>query len=182
MVIRLEGKVFSCVFVDFLIRSKISPAPRNTDLEKGYLTLPSEWLSANPKFQLDIPLKPRFVAPHPHTRQDIVALARGPVLYCVEDFDNPWVDDHFKSLVLDPAAAISEEKSTDIEIGQSYISLVAHNAASFLKVDTHIGPLMPVGQIVQNKPGVEMLRFTPYCLRDNRGGKGHMRVGIRRKS
>lgn len=25
-----------------------------------------------------------------------MAVARGPVVYCVEDIDNPWVEEHFK--------------------------------------------------------------------------------------
>jgi len=151
-------------------------------LDKGYLTLTSEWLKANPTFQFNIPLKPRFVAPHPYTGQDIVALARGPIIYCIEDFDNSWVTDHFKSLVIDPAGKFTEEEKSDVDIGQPYVSLIAHNAASLLDLDTRVGPHSPVGQSISENSAVDHLHFIPYCLRDNRGGKGHMRVGIRRKS
>jgi hypothetical protein len=41
-------------------------------------------------------MKVREIAPHPFTNLNIVALARGPIVYCVEDVDNPWVQDHFK--------------------------------------------------------------------------------------
>lgn len=48
----------------------------------------------------------RCLVPHPHTNQNTVALARGPLVYCVEDVDNPWVSDHFKvtnfNLVMHP--------------------------------------------------------------------------------
>lgn len=151
-------------------------------LDKGYLTLPSEWLEANPSFRLVIPLRTRHVAPHPYTGQDIVALARGPIIYCIEDFDNPWVTDHFKSLVLDPTGLITVEESSDVDIGQSYVSMTAHNAASFLDLDTRFALHSPVGQNAMEGSAIERLHFIPYCLRDNRGGKGHMRVGIRRKS
>lgn len=161
---------------------QFSPLLPNPVLEKGYLTISSEFLQTNPTFELNIPLKPRYVAPHPYTGQDILALTRGPVVYCVEDFDNPWVDDHFKSLVLDQAAKVTEELSSDIDIGQQYTSLVAHSAASFIDANTQSAPFSPVGQTLLRKSSVERLNFTPYCLRDNRGGKGHMRVGIRRKS
>lgn len=30
------------------------------------------------------------------TTHGLLTLARGPVIYCVEDFDNAWVQDHFK--------------------------------------------------------------------------------------
>lgn len=143
--------------------------------------MPPHWLKANPTFTLDIPLKPRIVAAHPYTGQDIVALARGAVIYCVEDFDNSWVDDHFKSLVFDPAGIISEEAASDIDLGQSYIALTAHNAASLLDVNAHVGPFTSVDQRTEKKLDINQLHFVPYCLRDNRGGKGHMRVGIRRK-
>lgn len=160
----------------------MSPLPPNSVLGKGYLTLSSEFLQINPTFELNIPLKPRYTAPHPYTGQDILALARGPIVYCIEDIDNPWVDDHFKSLVLDPAAKVTEEASSDIDIGQQYISLVAHSAASFLNADVQSAPFSSIGQTLLKKSPVERLNFIPYCLRDNRGGKGHMRVGIRRKS
>lgn len=146
------------------------------------MTLPPDWLKSNPTFELNIPLKPRYVAPHPYTNQDIVALARGPLIYCVEDFDNPWVEDHFKTLVLDPAGAVTESVLSDDELGESCIALTAHNAASFLTVENSLGPFVSAGESsLKDKPAVEQLKFIPYYVRDNRGGKGHMRVGIRRK-
>lgn len=111
-----------------------------------------------------------------------MALARGPLIYCVEDFDNPWVDDHFKNLLLDPSGEVTETMISDPKLGESCVSLTAHNAASFLSLEDSPGPLRSVGKApLGEKPGVESLVFIPYCLRDNRGGKGHMRVGIRRK-
>lgn len=74
----------------------MSPAPPSQSPTNGYLELPADWVKANPSFELDIPLKPRVIRPHPYTNQDIVALARGPIVYCVEDVDNPWVEDHFR--------------------------------------------------------------------------------------
>jgi DUF1680 family protein len=161
---------------------KVSPDIPDPQICKGYLTLPPSWLKANPGFQLNIPLPPRFISPHPYTNQDVVALARGPLVYCVEDFDNSWVDDHFKSLALDPACSLSERCITTPEIGDAYIGLTAHNAASRIAVSDDLAPHMPLGSITQKQhPSIEQLHFIPYALRDNRGGKGHMRVGIRRK-
>ena len=129
-----------------------------------------------------MPLKPRYVAPHPYTNQDVVALARGPLIYCVEDFDNSWVDDHFKTLVVDPAGAVTEEVISDARLGESCVALTAHHAASFLALDKSPGPHVPATKTsLKDKSSLDQLKFIPYCVRDNRGGKGHMRVGIRRK-
>ena len=162
--------------------AQISPSLPNKHVEKGYLTLPADWLKHNTRFELNIPLKPRFVSPHPYTNQDIIALARGPLIYCVEDFDNAWVDDHFKSLVLDPAAKVEEEEGPIGEVGEPYIGLTLRNAASFIDVDNSLAPHIDRKSVKQEKAsGADELHFIPYALRDNRGGKGHMRVGIRRK-
>lgn len=161
---------------------QVSPDLPNPQLKKGYLTLSPEWLKANSTFTLNIPLKPRFVSPHPYTNQDIIAVARGPLVYCLEDVDNPWVNDHFKSLVLDPTATISESSVSIAELGEPYVALTARDSASFLRVDENLSPHLPLGSTtVKIDANVEQLNFIPYALRDNRGGKGHMRVGIRRR-
>jgi DUF1680 family protein len=64
-------------------------------VNKGYIAIPSDWLEQYPEFTLSIPLKSRLLSSHPLTTQNTVTIARGPVVYCVEDFDNPWVLDHF---------------------------------------------------------------------------------------
>ena len=75
---------------------QVTPNVPKDALQNGYLRLTAQWLATNPKFTLHIPLRPRMISPHPHTGQDIVAIARGPIVYCVEDIGNPWVEDHFK--------------------------------------------------------------------------------------
>lgn len=127
-------------------------------------------------------MKIRLLAPHPRTNQNIVALARGPIIYCVEDADNNWVNDHFESLIYDPAAKVVETAIDESnEIGEPYVALTAINAASFLTLKGDAEPgfaLEDIGTV----DGPKELHFVPYALRDNRGGKGHMRVGLQRKS
>lgn len=82
--------------LSLIILVKITPAPESKDLKDGYLYLPGSYLKANPKFKLSIPLTPRLIRPHPYTNQSVVALARGPIVYCIEDTDHTWVEDHFK--------------------------------------------------------------------------------------
>lgn len=96
--------------------------------------------------------------------------------------DNSWVEDHFKSLVLDPTAAIEESKGPEEKVGEPYVGLTIRNAASFLKTDGRLAPhTVRKDDAGKKVSGAEELHFIPYALRDNRGGKGHMRVGIRWK-
>lgn len=64
--------------------------------------------------------------------------------------------------------------------------MTAHDAASFLTINEVAAPYLPLGAVsykesLETQHSVEKLTFIPYCLRDNRGGKGHMRVGLRRR-
>jgi len=86
---------------------EINPSISHPSIEKGYLTLTTDWLRVNHQFRINIPLKPRLVSPHPYTNQNIVAVARGPIIYCLEDSDNPWVNDHFKVRCVPSLAQIS---------------------------------------------------------------------------
>lgn len=79
---------------------QIKPDCTNAVKQNGYLILPADWIMQNAKFTLTLPLKPRWIAPNPACHQDIITLARGPVIYCVEDVDNSWVEDHFKACLL----------------------------------------------------------------------------------
>jgi DUF1680 family protein len=129
-------------------------------------------------------MEARFVSPHPYTNQDIISLARGPLIYCVEDVDNLWVDDHFKTLLFKPSAAtISESQRTDKETGETYIALSASGAAcSFLDVRTQGGPGLPIANIgAGDENSVGELHFVPFYYRANRGGRGQMRVGLRKR-
>lgn len=69
-------------------------------MKKGYLRIRSSWLEENPDFTLSIPLKPHLLLSHPLTNQNTLTIARGPVVYCVEDVDNAWVEDHFEVCAL----------------------------------------------------------------------------------
>lgn len=110
-----------------------------------------------------------------------MAVARGPLIYCLEDFDNPWVEDHFKSLVLDPTCTITEKLVFDSSISEEpYVALSATNGASLIDTEDQSGPHIAPGAVPYRKDRrVDKLHFIPYCLRSNRGGKGHMRVAIR---
>jgi len=63
--------------------------PARACVEKGYLYLTDEWQNGD-EICLDFPMEVRYVSANTKVRQDIgkVALARGPVCYCLEEIDN----------------------------------------------------------------------------------------------
>ncbi|KAK1042055.1 hypothetical protein LTR33_015600, partial [Friedmanniomyces endolithicus] len=112
------------------------PPPPSKEVIKGYITLAAEYLATNPNFTLKIKLENRILASHPFVNTDTIAVARGPIIYCVEDFDNPWVDDHFKSLQLDPDAVVTERAVKDPPTGEEYVALEVYRGASLLPIES----------------------------------------------
>lgn len=142
-------------------------------------------------------MPPRFLSPHPFTHQDTITLARGPLIYCLEDIDNPWVTDHFKTLVFTPSKAIlSEAPRTDESTGETYIVVIASlievldggvwtsrgSGIIAVKHECGTGPGVRVEhiEVLESDVGSELV-FTPFYYRANRGGKGMMRTGLRRR-
>lgn len=152
-------------------------------LEKdGYIHLAPSYTRANRSFAITFGgMQPRFVAPHPYTSGGplpTLSLARGPIVYCVEDVDNPWEENHFKDVLLDEKATPVLEMERECK-GERYVALKAkgRRRAVVRHGDWQLaGPSVPAE--VDETP-VE-LTFVPYYLRANRGGKGHMRVGLLR--
>jgi DUF1680 family protein len=147
----------------------------------GYLLLSPEYVESNPDFELKLFLEPRLTSPHPFTNQHVAAVVRGPLVYCVEDVDNPWVDDHFRTVLFDTSVPLDEEVRNDVFEDESIIGIRAENAATFL-LSMEYNPVMdgPQNWKLQERRR-ETLRFVPYYARANRGGKGMMRVGLRIK-
>ena len=138
-----------------------------------------------------MPLAPRLLRPHSFTLQRIAAVARGPLIYCLEDVDHPWVKDHFKSLVMAPgvtkAAAVEklgdhvvEEEKRDLPLGETYVGITLKNGGLIIPQEELLPSLESkgLGALIQGRDGVD-LHFVPYWARANRGGKHQMRVGIR---
>ncbi|KAM0341674.1 hypothetical protein ACHAPU_009920 [Fusarium lateritium] len=153
------------------------PSEGSTHLEKGYLTLDSSYLAKNPKFSLTIEnFAPRYIAPHPYTNQRTLALARGPLVYCMEDADNTWEDNHFKDVGLKAVTPVTEERKS---VGdEEYVALKTSCwRRPLMEAEGGAAPGFVVDGVMEagiEKEGV----FVPYYLRANRGGNGHMRVGL----
>ena len=159
----------------------MTPEIANPVVENGYLLLPEDWLSTHPNFTLSIPLEPRLLSPHPLTNQNALTLARGPIVYCVEDCDNEWVQDHFEGTYLDPGCKVLERWVTSPE--DSYVGLSVKAEA----YNTDIKKLEASPSLTSNElrslmvsaPPIEELHFVPYFTRANRDGRGQMRVGLK---
>jgi len=154
-------------------------------------------LRSHPKFKLIVPLVPRLIRPHPLTNQRVAALARGPLIYCLEDVDNQWVDDHFKSVVLAPfvTSAAKDNNGTDLSkvckeawkedlpLSEGYVSitiqkggmLLARKALESRQLDFE----KSIEALIDQETDAVDLTFVPYWARANRGGKHMMRVGVR---
>ncbi|WQF88534.1 hypothetical protein CDEST_13548 [Colletotrichum destructivum] len=146
-------------------------APGTTALEGGYLRLGAAYTAAHAVFSLDVGgFAPRFVAPHPYTGQRTLGLARGPVVYCVEDADHGWEGNHFKDVGVRRGEAVREEwRSADGGgDGEGYVALRT------------VGWERSPEDLQRGGEGVRReLVFVPFYFRANRGGKGQMRVGLR---
>lgn len=81
--------------------------------ERGYLTLHRTWQKRD-LVRLDLPMPPVRLYAHPGVIMDAgrVALKRGPLVYCLEEADNPG--GRVQRLKLPRAAAIAAEKRDDL--------------------------------------------------------------------
>ena len=145
--------------------------------QDGWLTVERTWAEGD-TVRLHLPMPVRAHVSHPHldATRGAVAVARGPLVYCVEQQDSPApVDDLVLSAGHIAAAEISS--STDGMPG-----------AATLRLRAHIGPapspeLYP--EFTTERPTAEAtatatvpVALVPYFLWGNRG-PGAMRVWIR---
>ena len=159
----------------------IKPSMPSSSLEKGYLQLSPSWVQKNPRFTLSIPIRPRLISPHFYTRQPVVAVARGPLVYCVEDVDNSWApSDHFKTVMLDTSAPLEELRVDDLSNGEPSILIKAQNGARLFRINEDRCAPDSSENVSISKP--ETLTFVPFYARANRGGRGQMRVGLYTKA
>ncbi len=167
---------------------QISPPLVDVNVVNGYLDVPVTYLASHPEFTLCFDLKPRLITTHPLTNQQTVTIARGPLIYCVEDVDNEWVSDHFRSTYLDPRclarnAVIEREIVDDNTHDERYVGVTVQRAAYVVDFD-QLKPNAFVdkeefNETIQAATLIEELNFVPYYYRANRGGRGMARVGLK---
>lgn len=171
---------------DWSLGYTLHPACPSAVLDKGYLTLPAEYLSASPSFRLSIPIRSEWVQQNPLAGHNIVALRRGPIVYCVEDIDNEWVQDHFRGTFVNTDACLSEQMVKDSVTEEQYVRITLHDGTCTMDMGKFApGPSVSAAQFTRQLKDCEQisaLHFVPYYFRANRGGRGQMRVGLWKQS
>jgi DUF1680 family protein len=142
--------------------------------QEGYLRLTRTW-RAGDRVELVLAMPPRLVTAHP--RVDAVrgtaALARGPVVYCLEHADLPatLAGEVFEDLELDPSTPPTAARD---EAGLAPVTLRASIRARAGAADALYRPAAEAGApgtVVATVPAI------PYFLWANRA-PGPMRVGL----
>lgn len=130
-------------------------------------------------------MQPRFLTSHPLVRADTVTVARGPLIYCAEDIDNPWVTDHFAGTQVRVDAVIHERRLSHEKCGDtSVVMLTIDNGAS--RLDTTCPAALPSFSVEESDmrsahaTPIPELHLVPFFHRANRGGNGSSRVSFRR--
>jgi uncharacterized protein len=137
-----------------------------TAIERGYLIIRRAWRSGD-AIDLNLPMPVERLYANPRVRDDIgkVALRRGPLIYCIEEADNP--DAPVALARLPRTAEPVAERRSDLFGGAVAISA----AGEIVSAD---------GALYQGKPfGSTKAKITaiPYYLWANRG-PGAMRVWL----
>ena len=144
----------------------------NGDVSDGYLYLD---LPSSTTIELRFPKRPKFVYPHPLTRKDEIAIARGPLVYCAENPDNDFSLD---AAYVSPSSQIREVGTMAIE-GVKDVPILEVDALVRTVVGG-AGKELYSMEAPEYQEEVKSLRLIPYFLRENRGGNGEMRVWLRK--
>jgi hypothetical protein len=140
------------------------------ELRDGYLYLPA---TSNSTIKLNFSLQPRKVYAHPDTGKDEICIMRGPLVYCLEDVDNANIDVDHVALVDGP---VKEGAAANIATVEGVIPI--HSPAKEL-VNKKWPSLYGSEPWKYSETSTDLV-FVPFFLRANRGGKGGMRVWIKR--
>ena len=141
----------------------------DTQVNQGYVTLTREWQSGT-AVRLSLPLPVQRVWAHPAVRADagLVALQRGPVVYCLEETD---VHRHLHRVVLPDTSEVTAHFESSLLEG---VTVLTAQGRYDLPTDS-------MALYSSTPPGTEAIFVTavPYYAWDNRE-PGEMRVWLRR--
>lgn len=159
----------------------LEPAAPGAEVKQGYLQISEGYTAANRTFTLSLPIKPRIITSHPLAGSTL-SLARGPLVYCVEDVDNEWVKDHFNDVRI-RETSLNGHKEQVLEDGTISIQLFTDlsRVSTFgFEQDMDKMPYGDVSRLEAVSSPIDRLMFVPYYYRANRKGRGQCRVGLRR--
>jgi DUF1680 family protein len=141
-----------------------------SNTERGYLQLRRVW-SANDIIELDLPMTAKRLHAHPQVKAGAgrVALRRGPLVYCIEQVDNP--QSGISSVFLPFDAKIAEDVRDDLFGGTTVLTFTGKTSESAGWGEALYRETPPVA-------GEATMTAVPYYLWGNRD-PGSMQVWIR---
>ena len=145
------------------------PVDVKCGIETGYLSIKRKWREGD-TIALELPMPPERIYAHPSVKEDVgrVALKRGPLVYCVEEVDNPG--GRVQQLELPRDARVDVEERSDIFDG-----IVTLTASGQRVEDLSWGE-----SLYRNAPPevtTQKLTALPYYLWNNRE-RGSMEVWL----
>lgn len=156
----LPGSLYS--YVDdtpSTITIKVNGAPVEWTVTDGYAEIVRKWKNGD-VIEIEIPMEVREVTVDERVEadRDLVAIERGPLVYCFEEADN--------GKIIEPKGGDSREDARQAEI------LISRTAQFQPEYDRNL-----LGGVVKLTDGT--LTAVPYCVWDNRGD-GQMTVWLKK--
>nr|XP_019046144.1 hypothetical protein I302_04884 [Kwoniella bestiolae CBS 10118]OCF25074.1 hypothetical protein I302_04884 [Kwoniella bestiolae CBS 10118] len=162
---------------EYAVNFNLSPASLvQQNAVEGYISLS---LPAQSVISVTFDMPVRLLAPHPATHQDTLAIARGPIIYTAESYDNTKLEGqhrHFEGIGLLETTTF-EEVPMEIE-NIPMITLISQQNVCAKKVSgkKEIGSMTVIGG---EKKWIEKdakLRLVPFFARSNRDQGGRLRT------
>ena len=153
---------------------KINGNKINTkEVKNGYIEVENQWKEGD-KINLELPMEIEIIESHPKVKDNVgkVAIKRGPIVYCMEQVDNPWGDPRYMEI------ADYNLKAEPSEILEGIVIIKGKGKI----VDCRIWEnnlYLPKEEVKRNKKEVEFITI-PYYAWANRE-KGPMTVWIRKE-
>jgi DUF1680 family protein len=153
---------------------KINGNKINTkEVKNGYIEMENQWKEGD-KINLELPMEIEIIESHPKVKDNVgkVAIKRGPIVYCMEQVDNPWGDPRYMEI------ADYNLKAEPSEILEGIVIIKGKGKI----VDSRIWEnnlYLPKEEVKRNKKEVEFITI-PYYAWANRE-KGPMTVWIRKE-
>ncbi|EXJ57110.1 hypothetical protein A1O7_07454 [Cladophialophora yegresii CBS 114405] len=164
----------------------------NGEVKDGYLhiAVPADPAAQDSEttIRLSLRVTPRIMYANPLTGKDELCLARGPLVYCIEDVDNAGAD--VDVLALEEGGPVREGAEMEIGGVEGVVPLIATGRQLALAQwgmgresgdsDQVHGQRLYGSQPWRFEDRVRDVVAVPYFLRANRGGNGAMRVWAKR--
>jgi len=153
---------------------KINGNKINTkEVKNGYIEMENQWKEGD-KINLELQMEIEIIESHPKVKDNVgkVAIKRGPIVYCMEQVDNPWGDPRYMEI------ADYNLKAEPSEILEGIVIIKGKGKI----VDSRIWEnnlYLPKEEVKRNKKEVEFITI-PYYAWANRE-KGPMTVWIRKE-